>query len=277
MPRKESEAVPGGNGPILQQEEFEPGEPTLADVYRLFEEKFDRQQKIMDSCLDRQQKITDSYFDIWNRKLDEISDETRIMEQHAASLEQDARQPRLAMEADGPANTKTRKRTESAATAVQAMRSFSARRVEPGPKTSTNFGMKAKPPDLPCRDDVLVEDGAVAPKSRLTSLEMRSTTAAGGLVPTGKTSITAARSPPTSHFFGSSRPRRRIQRTKNYGLQFHPPRTTAVSGNCLLLPTPGGSLRQNPDKIGGLIQAIRKVIPAPARFLDSGAHCYVLA
>ena len=34
MPRKESEAVPEGNGhPILQQEEFGSGQPTLVDVY----------------------------------------------------------------------------------------------------------------------------------------------------------------------------------------------------------------------------------------------------
>ena len=110
MPRKENEAVPEGNGPVPQQEEFGSGEPTLADVYRLLKERFDRQQK-----------ITDSYFDRWNRKLDESSDETRVMDQHAASLEQDARQPRLAIVADGPVNTKTRERTEGAATAVQAV------------------------------------------------------------------------------------------------------------------------------------------------------------
>ena len=44
------------------------------------------------------------------------------MDQHVTSLEHGARQPRLAMEADGPVNTKTRERTEGAATAVQAMR-----------------------------------------------------------------------------------------------------------------------------------------------------------
>ena len=38
MPRKESEAVPEGNSPVPQQEEFGSGEPTLAYVYRLFEE-----------------------------------------------------------------------------------------------------------------------------------------------------------------------------------------------------------------------------------------------
>ena len=90
------------------------------------------------------------------------------------------------MEADGPADTKTCERTEGAATAVQAMREdgFSARRVELGPNAnSTSFGMKAEPPAFPCRDDVVVESGDAAPKSCLPSLEMRSSTAAGSLVP----------------------------------------------------------------------------------------------
>ena len=48
--------------------------------------------------------------------------------------------------------TKTRERTEGAATAEQAMRGdcFPACRVESGPTTnSTSFGMKAEPPVLP--------------------------------------------------------------------------------------------------------------------------------
>ena len=115
---------------------------------------------------------------------------TRYLEQYLASQEQDARQPRLAVEADGLANTKTRERTEGAATAVQAMHgnSFSACRVDHGPKTSTCFGMMAEPADLPRRNGVLVENGAAMPKSCLPSLEMQSPSAAGGLVPTGKTS-----------------------------------------------------------------------------------------
>ena len=116
---------------------------------------------------------------------------TRLLEQHLPSLTQDARQSRLAMVAGEPAETKTRERTEGAATAVQTMHgdSFSATRVDPGPKTnSTSFGMKAEPPVLPCRDDVLVENGDASPKSCLPSLEMRSPSAAGGLLPTGKTS-----------------------------------------------------------------------------------------
>ena len=50
------------------------------------------------------------------------------------------------------------------------------------------FGMEAEPPDLSCRDGVLVEGGNAAPRSRLPSLKMRSSTAAGGLVPTGEVS-----------------------------------------------------------------------------------------
>ena len=106
-------------------------------------------------------------------------------------LEHSARQPRLAIEADGPANTKTQERTEGAATAVQAMRGDSCtaeQKVQDGPKASITFGMEAEPLDLPCRDDVLVEGGDAAPRSCLPSLEMRSPTAAGSLVPTGEAS-----------------------------------------------------------------------------------------
>ena len=184
MPRKDCEAVPEGNCPISQQEEFGSDEPTLADIYRLCEERCDRQLKRMDSFFDGMD-------DRWNKKLDEISDEMRKTDQHVTSLEHGARQPRLAMEADGQANTKTRERTEGAATAVQAKRGdcFSACRVEPGPNTnSTSFGVKAEPPALPCRDDVVVESGPAAFESCLPSMEMRSSTAAGGLVPTGEVS-----------------------------------------------------------------------------------------
>ena len=107
------------------------------------------------------------------------------------------------MEVDGPADTKTRERMEGAATAVQAMHedSFPACRVDPGPKSnSTSLGMTAEPPDFPCREDVLVEDGGAAPKSCLPFLEMRTTTAAGGLPSTGKIS--------TAMDTTSTRPRR---------------------------------------------------------------------
>ena len=35
MLRKESEAVPEGNGPVPQKEEFGSGQPTWGDVYRM--------------------------------------------------------------------------------------------------------------------------------------------------------------------------------------------------------------------------------------------------
>ena len=133
----------------------------------------------------------DTYSDRWNRNLDEISDETRVMDQHVTSLEHGARQPRLAMEADGQANTKTQERTEGAAAVLQAVRGDSCtteQKVQDGPKTSITFVMEAEPPDLPCREGVLIEDGATTPKLCLPSLEMRSPTAAGGLVPTGEAS-----------------------------------------------------------------------------------------
>ena len=165
MLRKESETVSEGNGPVHQEEEFGVGQPAPADEYREINSLF------------KQEEI----------RLDKV---TRLLEQLSARLEHDARQPRLAMEVGGLANTKTRERTEGAATAVQAMHvdSFSACRVDPGPKTSTSFGVKAEPLALACRDDAVVESGDAVPKSCLPSLEMRTTTAAGGLLPTGKTS-----------------------------------------------------------------------------------------
>ena len=93
------------------------------------------------------------------------------------------------MEADGPANTRTQERTEGAVTAVQAMRGDSStaeQKVQDGSKISITFGVEAEPPDLCCREDVLVEGGVTAPKSYLSSLGMRTPTAAGGLLPTGK-------------------------------------------------------------------------------------------
>ena len=52
--------------------------------------------------------------------------------------------------------------------------------------------MEAEPSDLPCREDVSIEDGATTPKSCFPSLEMRSPIAAGGLVPTGEASTATA-------------------------------------------------------------------------------------
>ena len=108
MLRKAREAVPEGNDPVPQKEELGSGQPTMEDVYRRL-------------------KLMMSHFE---KQMDGISD---VMDQPLTRLEHGARQPRLAMEADGQASTKTRERTEGAATAVQTMREdcFSARRVAP--------------------------------------------------------------------------------------------------------------------------------------------------
>ena len=105
MLRKESEAVSEGNGPVRQEEKIGFGQPALADVYREMR------------SLSKQEK-----------RLETI---TILLEQLSECLEHGARQPCLAMDANGKASTKTRERTEGAATAVQAMRGdcFSARRV----------------------------------------------------------------------------------------------------------------------------------------------------
>ena len=120
--------------------------------------------------------------------MDELTGNMKRTNQRLARPEQDVRQLRLAMEADVPADTKTRELPEGAATAVQAMHgdSFSANRIQAGPTCSTSFGVEAEPSALPCRDDVLVENGAAAPKSCLSPLKMCTPTAGGGLLPTDK-------------------------------------------------------------------------------------------
>ena len=47
MPRKESDAVPEGNGPVPQQEEFGSSQPTVAEVYRMFKERFDHSDRYL--------------------------------------------------------------------------------------------------------------------------------------------------------------------------------------------------------------------------------------
>ena len=66
-------AVPEGNGLVHQQEEFGSNQPTLADAYRLFDEIFVGQLKLMKSHFD---------------KLDELTEEIRAAKQRLAGQEQ---------------------------------------------------------------------------------------------------------------------------------------------------------------------------------------------
>ena len=160
--------------PSSQQEENGSGQPTLEEVHQIAKE----------------------VFEVWDKKIDkllrEYKEDWRSMDQRSTRLKHDARQPRLAMETDGQADTKTRERTEDAAAAIQAMQgdSCSANRVDPDPMYSTSFGDDCTgPPAFPCsKEDALVDNGAAAPKSCLAPLEICTTTAAGGLLLTGETS-----------------------------------------------------------------------------------------
>ena len=115
------------------------------------------------------------------------------MDQYLAGLESDARQPRLTMVVDEQANTKTHERTEGVATAVQSIYEDSCftTRADPDPMCSTTLDDDCiQPPAHPCSGgNALIGNGAVAPKSCLPSLKMRSPTATGGIIPTGEASI----------------------------------------------------------------------------------------
>ena len=74
MPQKESEAVPEGNGPVPQQEEFGSDQPTLVGVYTFFQQRFETQLKEVKSHLD---------------KMNELAEEMRAAKQRLAGLEQD--------------------------------------------------------------------------------------------------------------------------------------------------------------------------------------------
>ena len=151
----------------------------------------------------------------------------RATEQRSVSLEQDARQPRLAMEADVTADKKTCEHTEGTSTAVQAKHgdSCSAKRFQAGPTSSISFGDDfTGPPAFSClRDDAMVDNGAATPKSCLSPVKMRTLTAAGGLLHAGKVSTTTR----TTYYQPRlpARPRKRILREH----QFYTPRTTAGS------------------------------------------------
>ena len=130
----------------------------------------------------------ESLFDQQDEKLDELMEETIEPRQRSASLEQDARQPCLGIEADVTSEKKTRNRTEGAAAAERVISGDnSSPQVDTDPIRLTSFGDNfTGPRAFPCsRDDVVVDNGAAAPKPFLSPVEMCTRTAAGGLLPAG--------------------------------------------------------------------------------------------
>ena len=131
-----------------------------------------------------------------------------------AGLEQDARQPRLAIDAGVISDKKTCERTEDAATDRVMNGDNSSAQVDHDPMCLASFRDDFSDSlALPRRDDVLVDKDASAPKPCLSPVEMRTLTAAGGLLPAGS-APTARCGPsfPDRFFMGASvkRPRKKV-------------------------------------------------------------------
>ena len=98
--------------------------------------------------------------------------------------------------------------------------------VDPDPICLASFGVDyTGPPAHPCtRDDALVDNSAAAPKPCLLPVNIRTLTAAGGILPAGKTA-TATR-------ITYSQPHLRFCPTEETDSehQFNTPRTTLVFG-----------------------------------------------
>ena len=109
-----------------------------------------------------------------DKAFDKPAEMTRSANQRLAGLEQEARQSRLATEADVPTATKTRKRTESASAAEREINGNNcSAQVTTDSTNLLSFG-DAGPPALPCtRVDALVNNGAAAPKLCLSPAKMR--------------------------------------------------------------------------------------------------------
>ena len=92
------------------------------------------------------------------------------------------------METDVRTDTKTRKRMKDVAAERVTSGDNSSAQVNPDPMCLTSFGGDStESPALPCsRDDAVVDNGAAAPKSCLSPVEMRTLTAARDLVLAGK-------------------------------------------------------------------------------------------
>ena len=93
-------------------------------------------------------------------------------DQRLAGFKLEARQPRLATEANVEPGKKTRKRTEGAVAADQAKHkrdSSSVKRVDDGPTSLTSFGKIAESPLAAekCIGDILVNKGATVSKPHL--------------------------------------------------------------------------------------------------------------
>ena len=112
----------------------------------------------------------ESGFDQQDKKFDELMEKKRETTKRSESLGQDARQPRLAMEADVTSDKKTRNRMEDDAPGRMISGDNSSVEVDLDPICLTSFGDDStRPPTGSCsRDDAMVDKKAAAPKSCLS-------------------------------------------------------------------------------------------------------------
>ena len=152
MPRKNTKAVPEGNGPVSHHYQFGVDQPAMADLSRIIEKRLDRSDK----------------------QIDELTDTMRAINQRLAGLEHEARQPRLVTEADVEPDTKNCKSMEDAAAdrAKHGDRSSSAQ-INHDPMRLISFGDYSTEPPAPEKPigEALVDEGTEAPKpSQISTL-----------------------------------------------------------------------------------------------------------
>ena len=142
-------------------------------------------------------EVLDKRFDRWASYLDhqrlEGKEENIKNNQRLARLQHLAQQPCLATETGVKTDTKACKRTKSAAADRAKHGDSSSTQVNDGPTNLTSFDNIAKPLSAPgkCIGDVLVHEGAEAPKPHLPPLEVYIlSSTAGGLLNAGTASIT---------------------------------------------------------------------------------------
>ena len=165
------------------------------------------------------------------------------------------------MEADIKPDTKTRKRMENVAADRVMSGDSSSAQVDPDPMCLTSFGDDSTgPPALPCsRDDILVDKGAAVPKPCLSLMDMRTLTAAGGLLPADIASTAMRTIFPRPFFLGS------LEKPRN-----------VPAGQTTSLPpfVDGGLFKRNQRKLWCSILAVLQVVCAPARFCEGEARCF---
>ena len=175
MPRLKSKAASEVNDSILQNE-FGFGKLTTAKIFGAFAEELDR-------CFDRNTSHFDQPF--------EESKEKNKNNQRLAALQHEAQHPRLAAKSDVNLDMTTRERMKGAAADDEKYRDISSAWVDDDPMRLTSFRNQESTETSALSkksDDALVDEGAKAPKSRLSLVTMRKSTPAGGSLDAGSAS-----------------------------------------------------------------------------------------